>query len=347
MTDEDVARYRRLLDVHPEATIALVESLCWTVIQPLTKPVSVPEIARRLGADPDEIEHQTVWGDTPDWAVHLDQVGSAVVMVERFGSEGSRDEVLRWLSDGAIVHSSWWGINARGSFSYAAFGRLLTRLEDIDDDQPSGEQPTALDEDRAALRGLADDLLSSSAQLALVERRTGIRLDAAWLDEPHPMVVLRRPIPDDPRPPGIFAPEDPDLAALLFIAGEPAHRTAVRWVLGLLADEHGLRDEPVVGAILDALTHDWPTREAAWADIRVMQLRLQEEARTGATGFPERERLTRRFFAGLAFAETVGAPDGRLGRPATLYYAKQALGKRWPTIRAELWRRARSERGTA
>jgi hypothetical protein len=136
------------------------------------------------------------------------------------------------------------------------------------------------------------------------------------------MVVLHRPIPYDPSPPGIFADEDPDLAAMLFIAGEPAHRTAVRWVLGLLADEHDLRDDPVVGAILDALTHDWPTGQATRRDVRATERRLQQEASTAVTGSPERDRLTRRYFAGLTFTQTVGAPDGRLGRPDTLYYAK-------------------------
>ncbi|MBM0239877.1 hypothetical protein JNW88_27175 [Micromonospora sp. ATA32] len=53
----------------------------------------------------------------------------------------------------------------------------------MNDERPSGEQPTALDEDRAALRGLSGDL-DYPAQLALVERRTGVRLDAAWLDQP-------------------------------------------------------------------------------------------------------------------------------------------------------------------
>jgi hypothetical protein len=73
-------------------------------------------------------------------------------------AEGIREEVLRWLSDGAVVHSSWWGsANGRSFLCYAAFGRLLTQLQHLDDDRPAGEQPEALDEDRAALRGLTDD----------------------------------------------------------------------------------------------------------------------------------------------------------------------------------------------
>jgi hypothetical protein len=341
--DEDVAWYQRLLKTKPD----LVDVPCWTVIQPLTKPVTVAEVVRRLGGDLAEIEHRTGWDSGDLSVVHLNQVGPAVLMVETDGAEGVRDEVLRWLSDGAAVHSSWWGeANGRSFLCYAAFGRLLTQLDHLDSGRPGGEQPTALDEDRASLRGLGGDL-DYPAQLALVERRTGVRLEAAWLDQPHPTVVLRRPIPDDPRPPGLFAAEDPDLAALLLMADEPTHRAAVHWVLGLLVDELDLRGEPAVAAVLDALTHDWPAGGAPWGEILAMRIRLQEEARTGVAGSPEGDRLARRMFAGEAFTATVTIPYGRLGSLDALYYVKRSLGERWPMIRAELWHRARHQRSTA
>ena len=222
MTDEVVAWYQRLLEAKPDLDD---RPWCWTVIQPLTKPVTIAEVVRRLGGDPAEIEHRSGWEPHDLPMVHLNQLGPPVVMVEVMGGEGVRDEVLRWLSDGAVVHSSWWcDAIGRSSLCYAAFGQLLTRVECLDDDRPSGEQPTALDEDRAALRGNLD----CPAQLALVERRTGVRLDAAWLDQPHPTMVLGKPIPDDPRPPGMFAAVDPDLAAMLLMADESTHRAALR-----------------------------------------------------------------------------------------------------------------------
>jgi hypothetical protein len=164
------------------------------------------------------------------------------------------------------------------------------------------------------------------------------------LDQPHPTVLLRTPIPDDPRPPGLFAAEDPDLAAMLLVADEPTHRATLRWVLGLLADELDLRDEPAVGAVLDVLPHEWPTGGAPWGEVLAMRLRLQEEARTGVTGSPDGDRLRGRMFAGEAFTATVTVPYGRLGSLDALYYAQRALDERWPTIRAELWRRARHQR---
>jgi hypothetical protein len=338
MINEDVAWYRRLLEAKPDLDDM---PLCWTVIQPLTKPVTMAEVVRRLGGDPAEIEHRSGWEPQDLPAVHLNQVGPAVVMVEVMGGEGVRDEVLRWLSDGAVVHSSWWcGAIGRSALCYAAFGRLLTRVEHLDDDRPGGEQPAALDEDRAALRGNLD----CPAQLALVERRTGVRLDAAWLDQPHPTVVLGKPIPDDPCPPGMFAAVDPDLAAILLMADESTHRAALRWVLGLLADEQDLRGEPSAGAVLDALPHDWPTGQDLWKESQSMRARLTHEVNASPGGSPERRRGYYRMRAGEAFAATVIGPYDQPGPRDTLWYAQQAVQERWPAIRAELWRRARHQR---
>ncbi|SIR60214.1 DUF6461 domain-containing protein [Micromonospora avicenniae] len=346
MAGDDVAWYQRLLEVRPEL---IDEVPCWTVIQPLTKPVTVAEVVRRLGGDQAEIEYRSGWdADAATSVVHLNQLGPAVVMAEVMDAEGIREEVLRWLSDGAVVHSSWWGsANGRSFLCYAVFGRLLTQLQHLDDDRPGGEQPEALDEDRAALRRLTDDPdLDYPAQLALMERRTGIRLDAAWLDQPHPTVVLRKPIPDDPRPPGSFAATDPDLAAMLLMAGDPTYRAALRWVLDLLADDWELRSEPLVNAVLGTLTRDWPASKDLGQEAHAMDSRLSAEVNASPGMSPERWRRFHRMRAGQAFTATVVNPNDRPKPLDTLWYAQQALQERWPAIRAELWRRARHQRGT-
>ncbi len=56
MPDEDVARYQRLLEARPD----MVEMLCWTVVQPLTMPVTVAEVVRRLGGNADDVGLQPV-----------------------------------------------------------------------------------------------------------------------------------------------------------------------------------------------------------------------------------------------------------------------------------------------
>ncbi|MDG6110078.1 DUF6461 domain-containing protein [Dactylosporangium aurantiacum] len=340
MVDHDVAWYRRMLDAQPEL---LNSPWCWTVVLPLTKPVTVADVARRLGGEPAGVEDRAGWDfDEPDGTLHLRQVGPAVLMCQTGGWEGVRDEALRWLSDGASVHSSWWSnANARSLLCYAAFGRVLTRLEYLDDDQPAGEQPDALDEDRAALRDDQD----YPAQLAFVERRTGVRLDHAWLDEPHATVVIRRPIPDDPRPPGTFGSTDPDLTAMFLLADEPTQRDALRWLLDLLADEHDLRDEPAVHAVLDALPQVWPTGEDLAHQLSLLRAALTQAVDTSPAMSPERWQHYYRMRAGEAFTAMVPRPPGPSYRTDALWYAQHALQQRWPTIRADLWRRARRQGG--
>jgi hypothetical protein len=166
------------------------------------------------------------------------------------------------------------------------------------------------------------------------------------LDRPHPTVVLHQPAPDDPRPPGLFAYLDPDLAAVLIMAGEPTHRAALRWVLGMLADEHDLRGEPWVAAVLDTLLHDWPTDEDLRRESAAMGHRLQEAVYDSPVGSPERYRLYRRSCACHAFSTTVMGTSTRPQPPETLWYAQRAFEEGWPPIRAELWRRARQQDNT-
>jgi hypothetical protein len=220
---------------------------------------------------------------------------------------------------------------------YAAFGRVLTRLEDLGDDEPAGERPAALDEDRTALR----DDLGYPAQLAFVERRTGVRLDHAWLDEPHATVVIRRPIPDDPRPPGTFGSTDPDLTAMFLLADEPTQRDALRWLLDLLADAQDLHGEPAVRAVLDVLPRDWPAGEDLSYQLRLLRAGLTRAVDTSPGMSPERWRHYYRMRAGEALEATVPRPPGPSYRTDALWYAQQALQERWPAVRAELWQRAR------
>jgi hypothetical protein len=336
VADGDVAWYERMLEAAPD----LIDfPWCWTVIQPLTEPVTVAEVARRLGGDPASIEDRAGWDfEEPAGTLHLRQVGPAVLMGQTEGWEGVRDEALRWLSDGASVHSSWWSdANGRGFVCYAAFGRVLTRLEHLDDDQPAGERPTALDADRAPLR----DDPGYPAQLALVERRTGIRLDGSWLDRPHATVVVRTPIPDDPRPPGMFGSTDPDLAAVFLLADESTRREALRWLLDMLADEYDLRGEPGVRTVLATLPQAWPTGADLSHQLSLLRSRLTQDMDASPGMSPERWRHYYRMRAGEAFGATTTGSRDRSGPTDTFWYAQQALQGRWPTVREELWRRAR------
>ena len=176
----------------------------------------------------------------------------------------------------------------------------------------------------------------------MVERRTGVRLDPAWLDRPHATVLLSKRIEEDPHPPGMFAAADPDLAAVFLMADERARRDALHWVLGMVADERDLRAETLVTAVLDALVDGWPSGEELSRQAYTLQMRLTDAMDASPGGSPERWQRYYRLRAAEAFAATVVDAGNRPGPSEALWYAQQTLQERWPDIRAELWRRARS-----
>jgi hypothetical protein len=130
MPSDLASRYRRLMG--DERLKPLRVAMCWTVVEPVTKPVDVGEVIHRLGGGRDEGSEQPVDVDDPNdrvgGAFYVGQVGSAVAILEVNGFQGSRPEVLRVLSDGARVHSVFWNVNAYSTFSYAVYGRTLVTL---------------------------------------------------------------------------------------------------------------------------------------------------------------------------------------------------------------------------
>jgi hypothetical protein len=135
---------------------------------------------------------------------------------------GSSGEVLRALSDGARVHSVFWNANAYNSFAYAVYGTVLVSFAATDPYSRSGTDPDVCNPDLADIFAARpdDDSLDGdwgSALLATVERRTGVALDAAWLDRPLLRVTLP-PLPADPSPP--TATFDLDLDAAYRLASQ-------------------------------------------------------------------------------------------------------------------------------
>ncbi|HWH01067.1 MAG TPA: DUF6461 domain-containing protein [Pilimelia sp.] len=152
MRGDLVEHYARLLDRHPWLRVAL----CWTVIEPVTAPVDCAEVVRRLGGDPGELRPRHP--RTPDIDVDhdrecryfVDQVGRVVTVLE-FAGEGSRREVLRWLSDGARVHSAFWNADGVSRLTYAVYGDILTSLQVNLPDERQGSDPDALNADLGVL----------------------------------------------------------------------------------------------------------------------------------------------------------------------------------------------------
>src|SRR5439155_8174293 len=165
-------------------------------IEPAYQQVTIDEVMRRLRAEPvnlGEIRFPHVNdrrpGDPDEMLVaYLAQAGTSVVMFQPLGFEGSRREVLRWLSDGTRVHNVDWSINGNGGITYAVYGKVLAWIDKNDPSRRWGDDPSLLDDDLTDLRPArqprdtgqspAARLADEAAALATVERRTGLRLPA-------------------------------------------------------------------------------------------------------------------------------------------------------------------------
>jgi hypothetical protein len=94
MPSDLALRYRRLIG--DERLEVLWMAMCWTVVEPVTKPVDVDEVVRRLGGGGDEGREQPVDLDNvydgSDGAFYVGQVGSAVAVLEVNGFQGSRPQ---------------------------------------------------------------------------------------------------------------------------------------------------------------------------------------------------------------------------------------------------------------
>ncbi|HYZ57445.1 MAG TPA: DUF6461 domain-containing protein [Streptosporangiaceae bacterium] len=233
MTDDAIAYYADLIARRGELSM-----VCWTVVESCRNPVTIESVAARLGADPAEITEMP-WDaafDGPGAAVaHLAQSGPAVMVAEVNGYSGAMPGVLRRLSEDSRARSVFWNVNMMTSLGCAAFGDLLVRFEFPDNDR-TGVDICALDDELepvyAARRDPRDD--GRAAMMAVVERRTGVRLEEDWLDASRPAVVV--PSPGTPDRPawggGSFF--DPELESALLLAPTSVDRDFVADLTDLL-----------------------------------------------------------------------------------------------------------------
>ena len=133
-------------------------------------------------------------------------------MLEVNGFRGA-GESARALSVGARVHSAFWNINALSALTCAALGSLLVTFEGLFPDRRQGLDIGALDEELdplyTALSAPRPDF--RPVIMAIVERRTGVRLDEEWLAADRPAIVLLDLPASDGRPVAPGALFDPEL----------------------------------------------------------------------------------------------------------------------------------------
>ncbi|MEU8002516.1 DUF6461 domain-containing protein [Catellatospora sp. NPDC049111] len=332
MSDDVVAYYRQFLS----ELSWYAEGLSWTVIQPVGEPVTEDVVLGRLrgrrvdltGIDFPHVNDFRPGMPDESKVAYLTQAGPAVVMLQPNGFEGARPEVLRRLSDGAQVHNVDWTINGNGGVSYAVYGKVLAWVDKNDPGRRHGEQPEVLDADLEGLRDArrrwdAGDLAGvdfDAEAMALVERRTGVRLDVGWVDglEESDQAVVIGDVPSDPTPPGRLGYRDADLDARLRSAPEPARRAALVLVARALVGRFTFSDPEAVAATVDSIGRGVPLAP----DMRTRMFHSQ------ATGDGD----TRSAVHGL-YAAT--APPGSPGdEPLDLVNAATyAIPDEWPRLR--------------
>lgn len=186
-----VTHYRRLI----KEVGWLEEGMAWTVILPVSGRLSVQEAATRLTGD----SHLELSELDPGFSdvVSFGQSGAAMMLFEADGfSHAGHPQVLERLSENARVWHLSWNITGRRMLAHAAQGKVLAEMLDFDPDWLHGVNPDSLREEAAILRGIGryrPPTRYKTKVMAMVEQRTGARLDRQWLDRPQPALSLDWP----------------------------------------------------------------------------------------------------------------------------------------------------------
>lgn len=185
------------------------------------------------------------------------QLGDWQLIVEDDGRQGSRDEVLRRVTEYTEAVSVYWDAADCARFTHAAGGGVRTAFEPVLPEYREGHAPDGLEGLRADLPWeRADPVL---AMFALAGRITGLRPDPSWLAGQWCTFPVAE-WPDDLVPAGEpeweLADYPPDFAPLLHAAGKRAlRRTAIAVARHALAAA-GCLDDAGIQRFLHALTVD-------------------------------------------------------------------------------------------
>lgn len=342
MTDDAIAYYSGLLGRHEDVFMAI----CWTVVESCRKPVTVESVAACLGRDPGQIT-ELPWDAAFDGnaVAHLVQAGPAVMVAEVNGFTGTKRRVLERLSEQGRAHSVFWNVNMMTSLGCAAFGDLLVAFEFPDD--RTGIDICALDELEALYAAERDPGSDTrAAMMAVVERRTGVRLAEDWLDGSRPAVVLPSSgVPDRPAYGGgsLF---DPELESALLLAPASVDRDFAGDLMDLLVPAAQLADEPEILAARAALRAGVPLGDERYASLEQLVGRLTEQVRsTPVSGTVLDGMAWHRMHAAWALRLAFRPPEHTPRPLHSLQHARLALGDDWLRARRRLRARLRRPNG--
>ncbi|MDP9862650.1 MULTISPECIES: hypothetical protein [Streptosporangium] len=171
--------------------------LAWTAVLPVEGRLSLSEVATRLIGDgqPPVIELDSEEAYEAD-AVLLGQMGNSTMIVETFGNNYVWESgVLDRLSVNAQVWHVSWEVTGNSRLIHAARGRVLAEVQHLNPADAVGEDLAAVEAELAALGPTisAPWPATQAMALAIVEARTGARLESDWFDRSHPAVIVGDP----------------------------------------------------------------------------------------------------------------------------------------------------------
>jgi hypothetical protein len=250
--------------------------------------------------------------------------------------------VLEHLSRGARVHSAYWNVNALSALSCAACGHLLTTFEGLSPDSRTGADICVLDDELDPLyaAALAIDGGHRAAMMAIVERRSGVRLEDGWLAaDTRPAIVLPERAPARalgwPAAPGAFF--DPELESAVRLAPAAARDALIGELLERMAAVERLGAEPEIAAALSAFAAGAKPGDAGYAPVAPCADRLRDEQRRTAPAGPVRtDRAWRRARAAGAVWLALLPPAHTPSPVHALQEARLVLGDDWLAARTAL-----------
>jgi len=322
-------------------------AMCWTVIEPVGGALTVDEVARRLGGDPAQIRRRS-WEESDDGAhrpmIYLLQVGRAVVMIEYNGFQGSLPEVLGRLSRGARVHSSYWNVNMNNSLSCAALGSILVSVDGQFPDDRHGIDIDAFGDDIDLVYAAAHDEAASfyPAMMAVVEMRTGVRFDPAWLEDDQPAIVLDYTA-GAADPPVVGIGFDPELETAMRLASPAQAQAATDDLVEILLATGFLDGEPEVDAVRAARDAGAPPGDGRYTVIGLLAERFtgRWENADFPTGPLRADPVWRAMHAAQAVQSALVPHPIAADVAYPLQSARYALGDAWPATRSRLCARLR------
>lgn len=182
---ESVRRYRSLL----KEVAWMGEGMAWTVIVPESGSLSLDEVGRRVtgGAAPRFQEYEPGYADLTAFR----RSGTSVMLFQAEGfTPVGEQPMLGRVSSGAQVWHVQWNITGARRLLHAAGGEVVAEVYDFDPKEIRGTNAEALREEAALLGGTRDAFTVRARAMAIVERRTNVRLAREWLDHPQPSLEI-------------------------------------------------------------------------------------------------------------------------------------------------------------